>query len=212
MSQNATEGQEPNGANGDQGQEPNATGTQGQEPGDQQNTGADNGGQIDVEKIEDPALRAFVISQQKAAEEARRDAAKHRTRANALETEKTEFERLSETADQTAQRERAEADAERERLRQEVRELKVGAKVRSAAEAAKAFDPDVVMVMIGDKVTLNDNGDPTNVPELLAELRTDKPFLFKRTTTNAGDGNDEPGGGDAKSDMNAGIRRAAGRA
>lgn len=211
MSQAATEGQEPTGTGTGTGQEPTGAGAgAGQEPGNQ-NGGTGNGtpGQIDVDAIADPAVKAFVIAQQKAAKEAREDAAKHRTRATALEAQKTEFERLSESAEQTAQREAAEREAERQKLLDENRNLKVGAVLRSAAETAKAYDPDTVLTLIGSKVTLDEQGAPTNVADLMAELKADKPFLFKRNGANAGEGeNADSLDGD---DMNSRIRRAAGR-
>jgi hypothetical protein len=214
MSQAATEGQEPNGAAGSTatGQEPGATGSTGQEPGNQAGATAASGadGQIDVEAITDPALKAFVISQQKAAKDARDDAAKHRTQAKELADWKAEQERANETAEQTAVREAAERETERQRLLDENRTLKVDGAVRSAAESAKAHDPETVLALIGSKVTLDDSGKPTNVADLLADLRQTKPFLFKRSGVNAGEGNgQEPDGGEG--DMNAAIRRSAGR-
>lgn len=213
MSTAAPEGQEPNGANGGAGQEPPADqGAQGQEPGTQQagGTGTDGAdGQIDVEKITDPALKAFVIKTRQAAEEARKDAAKHRTEAQALQAKVTEQERANETAEQAAAREAQERDQRAKALENENRTLKVGVAVRTAAEAAKAVRPDAVLAMIGHKVTLDDQGKPTNVDALLADLRQTDPYMFKRTSNDGGQGRDtgEPTG----DTMNDRIRGMAGR-
>lgn len=211
MSQAATEGQAPGGAApatpGTEGQEPGGTAGTGQEPGPQ--AGTDNGaqsGQIDVDAIADPALKAFVVAQQKAAADARAEAAKHRTEKQALEAE---HRKANETAEQTAQREAEERETERQRLITENRTLKVDGAVRLAAEHAKAHDPETVLALIADKVTLDDTGKPTNVNDLLAELRQSKPFLFKRSGANAGEG--QGSGGEPAGDMNDAIRRAAGR-
>lgn len=211
MSQSSTEtgqGQEPatgaGAAAGATGQEPGATAPTGQEPG---GTGqqADAGATFDASTIQDPTIRAYVEAQQKAATEARQEAAQHRV---ALQT-------ATETAEQAQQRQAQEAETARQaeqtrlnELAEENRSLKVGAAITAAAPTA--HDPAIVASIIGPKVTLDDKGAPTNVTELVQGLKTSHPYLFKRSSTDAGAGAGDQGA-TQPGDMNSIIQRLAKR-
>lgn len=201
-----TQGQEPGtqqGQEGSQGQEPGTQQTQGQEPGSQQqDTGTDQA--PDFSSIQDPAVRAHLERLDKDAREARAEAARYRTERNTARQQATEAQRANETAEQTAQREAQEAQERTERLERENRDLKIGGALRDAATAAKAHNPQRVVDLLTAKVELDDEGKPTNVQDLLKDLRKSDPYLFKRAQQDGGEGND----GDAapSGDMNSVIR------
>lgn len=207
------QGQEPGTNGGTQGQEPNqqgqqqqgGNGGQGQESGNQ---GGQQGNQFDPSTIEDPAIRAWAEKVAQDAREAREQAAKYRTERNTYQQQVQQHQQANETAEQKAERERAELQAERDRLATEVREIRVGSAAQQAAEKAQAFNPATVYGLIKDRIQVNDEGAPTNLDSLVADLKRTDPYLFKRVTADAGAGQD---GGTVPQDMNAAIRRMAGR-
>lgn len=196
MSTNAnegTQGQEPGAANGTQGagQEPPQGGTQGQESGNQGNQsqqGQQDAQGVSLDAIQDPAVRAYLEKVQKDAEDARREAARYRTERNTFQQQVQTFQRQNETDQERQQREAQEAQERLERLEQENRALKVGSAIRSAATDAKAFNPDLIASMLDARVTLDDQGNPTNLQDLLKELRQSDPYLFKRVDQGGGEG------------------------
>lgn len=210
----------PTGGGNGQGQEPPANGQQGQESGgqQQQETGNGSGEQIDYSTIQDPALRGHLERLDKAAREARADAARYRTERNAERDKVTEFQRQNETAEQKAQREQQEREqqaqtdkAERQALEQENRRLRNATAVQAAAVAAKAFNPARVMEMIQDQVTLDSDGKPNNLDDLLKELRKTDPYMFKRASTDAGNGGGEEDRNQRDDHPNSMLRRALGK-
>lgn len=209
MTNTSTEGgQEPHTEQGaGQGQEPPANGTEGQEPGGQATDQAPNVQTMDPSTIQDPALRSYVEKVQKDAKEAREEAARYRTRAATAESQVNEFQRQNETAEQAAQREAQEKQERLDALERENRDLKVGTAVRAAATAAKAFNPNLVTDMLQAKVTLGEDGKPTNLDDLLKDLRKSDPYLFRRQANqDAGEGQGE--GGSPGQSMNDRIRAA----
>lgn len=218
MSNSATEsGQESGGSNGTTGQESGAGGGQGQASGDQGN-GTGNGGngsgdQFDLSTIQDPALRTYLEKVDKDAREARAEAARYRTERNNLQSQFQQFRSERETEAERAERERQEREqsgqAERERLaalERENRDLKVGGVLRDAAVTAKAINPATVVGLLKDKVTLDDQGQPTNLQDLLKGLRESDPYLFKRASSDAGRGQGNGEGSATTTDMNDLIR------
>ena len=182
--------------------------------------GNGSGDQIDLATIQDPAVREFVEKQQKAAKEARDEAARRRQENQTLKAQVDQFQRANETAEQAAQREQAEreaaAQAERQRLEtleQENRDLKVGGAIHAAAVTAKAHNPALIVEMLKAKATLDDKGQVTNLQDLLKDLRQSDSYLFKRASTDAGRGQAGAGEGSAApaTSMNDMIRAAAGR-
>lgn len=204
------QGQEPGGATNGQGQEPQGQEnppTGGQEP--QGNQDPSQGNPFDPSTISDPALRAYVEKVAKDAQEARQEAARYRTERNTYQGQVQQFQQQNETDQERANREAQETQQRLEKLAQENRDLKVGAAVRQAADKAKAFNPTTVYGLIGSKVETDDQGNPTNVDELLKDLRQSDPYLFKRATADAGQGAGEQGA--PALNMNDAIRAAAGR-
>lgn len=215
MSTPATEpGQEPGQQAGSgQGQAPAANGNQGQEPTGGQGQGQAPGqgnAEFDLNTIQDPALRAYLEKVQKDAKEAREEAAKYRTERNAFQAQVTEHQRANETAEQAAQREAQERQERLDALERENRALKVDTAIRKAAEDAKAFNPETVVGLLSAKVTLDDQGKPQNIADLLKALRESDAYLFRRTrTADAGEGG-EPGS-EPTGNMNDRIRDMARR-
>lgn len=81
--------------------------------------------------------------------------------------------------------------------------------VKDAATAAGAISAKAVFALIRDDVTYDDDGQPENVAALIEKAQTDEPALFRKA---AGRGDGGKGNGHVESsDMNALIRRAAGR-
>lgn len=190
-----------------QGQEPGTNGTPsgdgaGQEPTaqqGQQGQGQEPPQQIDLDAITDPALRSYVETQVRQAAEARNEAARYRTERNQFQTQVSEFQRQNESDQERQQREAQEAQERLERLERENRELRVGTALQAAATKANAFNPELVSRMLDAKVALDDQGNPSNLDDLLTELRQSDPYLFKRTSADAGQGrggeNAPPAGG-----------------
>lgn len=204
------------GGNGGDGQEPPAGGGPGTGAQGDQGNGNGSGDQIDVESIADPALKAYVLKVQKGAEDARREAAERRTTMANLQTQFDQFRSQHETAEQAAQRaeteRQAQAATERERLtalERENRDLKVGGVLRDAAVTAKAINPDTVMRMLKDQVTLDDQGKPNNLQALITDLKSTDPYLFRRASRDAGGGQGQgEGSASEATDMNDRIRSA----
>lgn len=219
MSQNATEGGQgqesgtPNGTPG-QGQESSGgNGTQGQESGgqngnqSQQGQQGQQGDQFDLSQVQDPAVRAYLERVQRDAQEARQEAARYRTERNTFQQQVQTFQQQNESEQERQAREAQEAAERLERLERENRELRVGTALQAAATQASAFNPALVAQMLDAKVTLDDKGNPTNLQDLLKDLRQSDPYLFKRANADAGEGRDS--GGDAPAGgMNDLIRGA----
>lgn len=201
MSTNATESQGQESGQGgtpNQGQESNGGAGQGQESGQQgqsnqqgQQGNQQQGDQFDLSQVQDPALRAYLEKVQRDAQEARQEAARYRTERNTFQEQVQTFQRQNETDQERQQREAQEAQQRLENLERENRELKVGGAILTAATDAKAFNPGLIASMLGPKVTLDDKGQPTNLQDLLKELRQSDPYLFKRVDQGGGEGNGE---------------------
>jgi hypothetical protein len=161
-------------------------GGQGQESGTQGNQAQD--GQFDFSTIQDPAMRAWAEKVDKDAREARAEAARYRTERNQAVTQAQTLQQQNETDQERQQREANERQQRLEALEQENRTLKVGTAIQKAATDAKAFNPALIASMLDARVTLDDQGNPTNLQDLLRDLRQSDPYLFKRADANGGDG------------------------
>lgn len=191
--QTGGEGQAPPAGQGQEGQAPE--GQQGNQDQGTESQGG-SGDQFDLSTITDPAVRAHLEGIQRSAEEARAQAARYRTERNTYRDQFTTLQQQHETAEQRATREQQERDqaaaTERERLstlEDENRRLRAGAAIQAAATGA--HNPDVVARMIAGQVTYDDQGQPTNVQDLVANLRQSDPYLFRRTSADAGTGGGE---------------------
>lgn len=177
-------GQESTQGAGGQGQE---SGTQGNQQGQNGQQGAESGA-FDFSTIQDPALRAWAEKVDRDARDARQEAARYRTERNQATQQAQEAQRANESEAEKAQRESQERQQRLERLEQENRALKVGSAIRTAATEAKAFNPDLIASMLDSRVTLDDDGKPNNLQDLLKDLRQSDPYLFKRADNNGGEG------------------------
>lgn len=199
---------------GNAGQEPSGAASTG--PGAQQNSTGGTSGQepagtpaaFDPANITDPATRSYVEAMVKDAREARGEAGRYRTDRNTLQQQVQQFQQASETAEQTAQREQAARATETDRLKAENRDLRIGTTVTTAATAAQAFNPATVYGIIRDSIQVNDEGKATNVADLIAALKVSDPYLFKRTSADAGAGKGQV---TSSQNMNDQIRTLAGR-
>ena len=136
-------------------------------------------------------MRAYLEKVQRQAREAREEAARYRTERNGLQQQVQTFQQQNETEQERANREAAERQERLEALERENRDLRVGSAIRAAAESAKAFNPALIVSMLDSKVTLDDKGQPTNLQDLLKDLRQSDPYLFKRADANGGEGTGE---------------------
>lgn len=110
-------------------------------------------------------------------EEAKKLRQEHNSlRKRLAEFEKAEQERQAATLTETqkaAQRaEAAEAALKSTRARIGASELKL------AAQSAGIIDTDIAAALLGAKVDYDADGEPTNVADLVTQLKKDKPHLF----------------------------------
>lgn len=182
------------------------TGSQGQESGTQQQSGQQDG-QFDFSTIQDPAMRAWAEKVDKDAREAREQAARYRNERNTAVQQAQTLQQQNETDAERQQREAQERQERLETLEKENRALKVGSAIRTAAEGAKAFNPALIASMLDARVTLDNEGNPSNLQDLLRDLRQSDPYLFKRADANGGDGAGQEG--EPTRNMNDVIRSAA---
>ncbi len=106
----------------------------------------------------------------------------------------------------------AELEKELGEANGKVESVTIGTAITEAAQAAGAIRPDVVAKLIDrSEVKRDDDGKPTNLKDLLAAATKSYPELFQahggRGSANGGN----TGGAGDDDDMNARIRRAAGR-
>jgi hypothetical protein len=221
-------GQAPGGQNPQQGQapaaQPNDTGQpqgqgQGQAPAPQQpgqqGQGQEPGqtGTPDLSAIADPNLRAWVEAQARQAAEARQEAARYRTERNALNDQVTQFQRQNETEQQRVAREAQEAQERLQALERENRDLKIGTRFREAATKANALDADALVRLVGlDAVQVDSDGNPSNIADLIQAAQQQYPYLFRRSSTDAGAGAGDGADGASSTSMNDFIRGRGRRA
>lgn len=129
----------------------------------------------------------------------RRENASYRTKVKS-------FEEANQT--EAEKREAALAAAEERASTAESRYRKAVGRAAVAEEASKsgAISPKAIHALIQDAIEFDDEGSPTNVAALVEKLRTEEPALFRTPSADGGKG--APA---TSQDMNALIRRAAGR-
>mgnify|MGYP001201212351 FL=1 len=115
----------------------------------------------------------------------------------------TEAERLKAAKD--------EAEAKAEKALATANEVLVRAEVKSIAADMGLVDGDAAYALIDrDSVELK-NGKVTGVKEALEALAKEKPWIKKGEAKGSVGAGTNPGSSNSKTDMNAFIRRAAGR-
>lgn len=96
-----------------------------------------------------------------------------------------------------------DAEDKAARLEALVREKAGKAAVASAATKANAIDADAIHALVASKLEFDDDGEPTNVDDVIEAARTDHPKLFKH----AGGSGDGGKGGDGKPEPTPGFGR-----
>ena len=146
------------------------------------------------------------------------EARKLRAEAASLRKRLKEFEDKAKADDEAKlselereKKHRTEAEQERERLKDELRRLSIERAVESAATRIGIIDPDAAVKLLDHSALKFDSkGAVENAETLLKELVKARPYLQGGTRRPSADGG--AGNHDAPpSDMNAAIRRAAGR-
>jgi hypothetical protein len=128
--------------------------------------------------------------------------------AKAKRDEKAKLERQVSDA-QLSETERLKAELEARKA--EVRGLKTEGALLAAIKAAGGDDPEVISAWIQSKLTIefSDDDKISNLKDLLSEARERIPTRFPKRPGSANGGDGKPAG--IGTDMNALIRRAAGR-
>lgn len=140
------------------------------------------------------------------AKKLRSESASLRKRLKEAEAAVQKFEMQNQT--EAEKREAALAAAEERASTAESRYRKAVGRAAVAEEASKsgAISPKAIHALIQDAIEFDDEGSPTNVAALVEKLRTEEPALFRTPSADGGKG--APA---TSQDMNALIRRAAGR-
>jgi hypothetical protein len=177
-------------------------GQTGQAPGDPQ--------PFDPSTIQDPAVRAWVERQEAELRRARQEAAQFRTERGTLQEQVQQFQRAQETDAERVQREAQERQQRIQTLEQEVRTLRVGTALTTAATTAGAHNPARVAALLDRDVETDAEGKPTNVDAILRALQRSDPYLFRTQPAgaDAGRGNRREAAPTGAPDINAAIRGA----
>jgi hypothetical protein len=148
------------------------------------------------------ALKSALDKERKAA----RDASKQ---LKSLQAELDQLRNAGKSEEE--QREAALKSLQTEAERWKTRALESAARVAvsDAAAKANAIEPAAIFALVSRDIDYDDDGQPTNVADVIANARKAYPGLF-RAAAGSGDGG-KGGTGAEANDMNALIRRAAGR-
>lgn len=148
------------------------------------------------------ALKSALDKERKAA----RDASKQ---LKSLQAELDQLRNAGKSEEE--QREAALKSLQTEAERWKTRALESAAKVAvsDAAAKANAIEPAAIFALVSRDLDYDDDGQPTNVADVIAHARNAYPGLF-RAAAGSGDGGKGGTGADTN-DMNTLIRRHAGR-
>lgn len=203
------EGQDQAG-NGGEGQDPNASG-QGQDPAQGQGTGQDPNpqGQDPQGTGSDQFANWTPEQYQQALKDLRAENAQRRTKASELEQKVQEYEKANMTEAERREKETKDLQNRNQELENALLEEKATNRLTAAAGTKGFINPAAAAAMIRpQQVTWDDQGNATNISDLLEQLVKDHPYLVQRSSANGGEGRGSGAG--AKEDMNAQIRSAAG--
>ena len=143
--------------------------------------GKDDGAGDDDDGSDDRAeLKSALAKERKAARDAQRALKAVQDKLNQIEAAgKPEEER----------REQALKDAETraEAAERRLREANARSAVTDAATKANALSPRAIYALVADDLEFDDDGEPTNVTDLVAQAKKDEPALF-RAAQGSGDG------------------------
>jgi small-conductance mechanosensitive channel len=169
-------------ADAEQGREPGAGESQVDEAGSGQ--GAAGGSQEDAPRTFDAEYVGRL----------RAENAAHRTRLRELEERIRAFEAAQMSEAERLQKRAEEAERAAQEAARRLRERTIRAEVRLAAQAAGIVDPEAAYRLLDlDQVQLDDDGEPVNIPALIARLVKEKPYLQARPGGGSPAGN--PGSG-----------------
>lgn len=126
--------------------------------------------------------------------------------------------RVAQEAEEARERQEAEAKGEYQRLleqaererdeaRSSVRRIEAERLVERTAKKANAEHPDIIYRLIKDEIKYDDDGNATNVDDLIVDLKKDYPRYFVggvAAGADAGKASSDSGTGD----MNVALRRA----
>lgn len=130
---------------------------------------------------------------------ARKEAATYRTKVKTYEdAQKTEAEKQAEALEA--------ANSRTATLLARVRDLTAQSAVTEAAREAGAIEPALIYRAVRGDLEYDDDGNPTNVAAVLADLQKTAPSVF-RAAGGSGDGGRGNGQG-TKQDLNALVRAA----
>lgn len=138
---------------------------------------------------------------------------KAKTAARELKTAQQELNRLKNAG--KTDEEKRDADLKGAQERADVAETRLQtlagrAAITDAAAKVHAISPKAVFALVKDDLTYNDDGEPTNVAAVIAQARKNEPDLF-RASGGGGDGGAKGKPVTDANDINAAIRRVAGR-
>lgn len=132
-----------------------------------------------------------------------------------LRRKASEFDKLQEASKTELEKERdraAKAEQKAADLEQRLRQREVRDTVTTAALRLGFHDPeDAWRLLDSDALELDEDGEPKNVEPLLKKLAERKPHLVKANGSGSADFGPRGNGASNSGDMNALIRRGAGR-
>lgn len=202
------EGESNSGSGGDSGNGGGGSGDGGSSSGGAGGAGSGNsgasGGDGDDDDDFDPKAAKDLIRTLRKSE---RDLKKSVTN---LQGKVSEFENANKSDLEKAQQRADAAEKRASELEAKVKAAEIRGAVADAARSSGAIYPDDVYALIQDKIEIGAEGSPSNVQDLIKDLRTSRPALFGRPSN--GDGASGKGRTPQSDDVNTMIRRAAGRA
>lgn len=141
-------------------------------------------------------------------DDARREAARHRTELSRLQAAQRTAEQSQLTEAQRAEQRLIELEQENAQLRERETERELAASIREAAGRAGFRNPELAVRLI-DRAAIEagEDGRPRNLLALTRAVLERDPYLARTTDFGGGDRGASPRG----DDFNAIIRRAAGR-
>lgn len=167
---------------------------------------ADGQSQADLSSDESQADQSISLAE---AKKLRAEANSLRQRLRLAEQKASSLENAGKSEDEQRAAKLQAAEERASALEQQLRAVNARQVVQTAAGKANALDPAAIARMALDDLDFDDDGEPTNVREVLAQLRQDHPRLFQAAPGDAEGG--RRGDAGANQDMNALIRRAMGR-
>lgn len=138
-----------------------------------ENAGDGDDGEGDVDEGDEPDVAALEASVAKLTDTLKKERAAHK----AAKREVTRLE--GELRDALAKSDNSELEGKIADLERRLRDATSKNAITEAATAANAVSPKAVYALIRDKVELDDEGNATNVAELVEALRNDEPTLFR---------------------------------